>query len=284
MAYKVFTNGSPLPASDLNTYLMNQSVMVFADSAARSAALTSPTEGMLTWLQDTDTYEYYNGSTWEELSADTSSFISKTIVDAAGDLIIGTAADTVARLAVGTNGQVLKSNGTTAVWSGDSGYDAWSQLATGNLTGAATIDVAVSGKNKLFVQISEASSASASSTFYVRFNSSSTSYNSFYTFQQNAATYASNQFNATTASNGIPLGKMTTSATSKVYGSAYLSGVLSSDFKFYTFTGGCDSTGSNGLTVQGHGIWTSTSVVTQIRLFSDTGNFDGGTYTIWGSD
>ena len=39
-----------------------------------------------------------------------------TIIDAAGDLIIGTAADTAARLAVGTTGQVLTSNGTTAAW------------------------------------------------------------------------------------------------------------------------------------------------------------------------
>ena len=39
-----------------------------------------------------------------------------TIIDAAGDLIIGTAADTAARLAVGTSGQVLTSNGTTAAW------------------------------------------------------------------------------------------------------------------------------------------------------------------------
>jgi hypothetical protein len=49
----------------------------------------------------------YNGSTWDLVAPDTSSFISKTIVDAKGDLIVGTAADTVARLGVGTNGYVL---------------------------------------------------------------------------------------------------------------------------------------------------------------------------------
>lgn len=40
--------------------------------------------------------------------------ISATIVDAKGDLIAATAADTVARLAVGTNGQVLQADSTTA--------------------------------------------------------------------------------------------------------------------------------------------------------------------------
>lgn len=67
MAYKVFTNGATLPASDLNTYLMNQSVMVFADSSARATALTTPTEGMLTWLESVNRFEYYSGSAWVEL-------------------------------------------------------------------------------------------------------------------------------------------------------------------------------------------------------------------------
>jgi hypothetical protein len=39
--------------------------------------------------------------------------INKTIVDAKGDLIVGTAADTVARLAAGTNGFVLTANSAT---------------------------------------------------------------------------------------------------------------------------------------------------------------------------
>lgn len=68
VAYKVFTNGSVLNASDINTNLMNQSVMVFSNSTARAAALTAPVEGMLTWLEDTNKYEFYNGSAWVALS------------------------------------------------------------------------------------------------------------------------------------------------------------------------------------------------------------------------
>ena len=67
MAYKVFANGFPLTASELNTYLMNQSVMVFADSSARSTALTAPTEGMLTWQQDTNKFQHYTGTAWADL-------------------------------------------------------------------------------------------------------------------------------------------------------------------------------------------------------------------------
>jgi len=50
--------------------------------------------------------------------------IQPSIVDAKGDLIVATAADSVSRLAVGTNGQVLKADSTTATglaWGADAG-------------------------------------------------------------------------------------------------------------------------------------------------------------------
>jgi hypothetical protein len=68
VAYKVFTNGSVLNASEINENLMNQSVMVFSNSTARAAALTAPVEGMLTWLEDLNKYQYRNGSgAWVDL-------------------------------------------------------------------------------------------------------------------------------------------------------------------------------------------------------------------------
>jgi hypothetical protein len=69
MAYKVFANGFALNASELNTYLMNQSVMVFADSSARTTALSSSiTEGMVTYLLSTESLEYYDGTEWLPVS------------------------------------------------------------------------------------------------------------------------------------------------------------------------------------------------------------------------
>jgi hypothetical protein len=64
VAYKVFTNGSTLQASELNENLMQQSVAVFSNAAARTAAITSPVEGQMTWLEDVNAYEYYNGTSW----------------------------------------------------------------------------------------------------------------------------------------------------------------------------------------------------------------------------
>ncbi len=71
MAYKVFTNGSVLQASEVNDNLMNQSVIVFSNSTARSSAITSPIEGMVTYLEDTNTYQFWNGSAWTNLVSST---------------------------------------------------------------------------------------------------------------------------------------------------------------------------------------------------------------------
>ena len=63
--YKLFSTGDVLSASDVNTYLQQQTVMVFASAAARTSALTSVlSEGMLSYLKDTDAVEKYTGSAW----------------------------------------------------------------------------------------------------------------------------------------------------------------------------------------------------------------------------
>lgn len=67
MAYKVFANGNTLQASELNTYLMNQSVISFADSTARDAAITAPIAGQVVWLVNVAKFQYYSGSAWFDL-------------------------------------------------------------------------------------------------------------------------------------------------------------------------------------------------------------------------
>ena len=59
MPRKVFVAGEILTAADVNTNLMDQAVMVFDDAAARTAAIPSPTEGMVTYLKDTDAVEVF---------------------------------------------------------------------------------------------------------------------------------------------------------------------------------------------------------------------------------
>jgi hypothetical protein len=67
LGYKEFVTGDVLTAPLANGYLASQVVMVFADAAARTSAITSPQEGMFSYLKDTNATEYYTGSAWAAL-------------------------------------------------------------------------------------------------------------------------------------------------------------------------------------------------------------------------
>ena len=63
--YKQWATGAVLTSSDMNTYVGDQVVMVFASSSARSSAVSSPSEGMVSYLSDSNAIEVYTGSGWE---------------------------------------------------------------------------------------------------------------------------------------------------------------------------------------------------------------------------
>lgn len=76
--YKNFTTGSVLTASDVQNYLMDQSVMVFAGTASRGSAITSPSEGMVVYLSDTDKVQVYNGTSWSDVGGAGAAVLSNT--------------------------------------------------------------------------------------------------------------------------------------------------------------------------------------------------------------
>lgn len=68
LGFKDFTTGEVLTANDVDGYLM-QGVWVFASAAARTAAVTSPQEGNMSFLKDTNSTEYYDGAAWVAVGA-----------------------------------------------------------------------------------------------------------------------------------------------------------------------------------------------------------------------
>jgi hypothetical protein len=161
----LFNTGDVLTAAQVNTYLNEQTVMVFASSAARTSALSGVlAEGMVSYLQDTNAVEVYNGTAWvgvsgagdvTEVQAGTGISVASgtgpipvvtntmaTAVDAKGDLIVGTGADTFARLAVGTNGHTLvaDSSETTGLkWAAPAGGGKVLQVVQALTTGYIAI-------------------------------------------------------------------------------------------------------------------------------------------------
>ncbi len=134
--YKLFNTGDVLTAAQVNTYLQEQTVMVFASAAARTTALASVlAEGMVSYLKDTNATEVYDGSAWVGIgnSGDitgvtagtgisgggTSGTVTitnsmATEITAAGDIIVGTGSGTFDNLPIGTTGQVLTADTTVS--------------------------------------------------------------------------------------------------------------------------------------------------------------------------
>jgi hypothetical protein len=65
--YRLCTTGDVLTAAQVQFNLQNQSIMYFANAAARDAALTVGVvqEGMFAYLADTNATVFYNGTAWE---------------------------------------------------------------------------------------------------------------------------------------------------------------------------------------------------------------------------
>lgn len=219
--------------------------------------------------------------------------IQPTIVDAKGDLIVATAADTVSRLAVGSNDQVLTADSTTATgvkWAAAaSGGANWTLLNSGGtlLSGSSTVTVSgISGKDKIFVLIDSASCADAYFTIRLRLNTDTGSnYNFAGTTITANSTYAASNFSGEPLQNNTSysLANISSNTSSTVSGYALITGANSSGVKVITSNAGGTPSGGNtqGLYNYG-GFYNSSSTISSVSLVV-TGSFDAGTMYVYTS-
>ena len=104
------------------------------------------TTSNFSWATPDDTANVKDGasairSLGTAIDTTVATMVPKTVVDAKGDIIAATAADTVSRLAVGANGTTLVADSSEATglkWATpSSGAKTWQQSATGSLTGSS---------------------------------------------------------------------------------------------------------------------------------------------------
>ena len=229
--YKLFNTGDVLTAAQVNTYLNEQTVMVFASSTARTTALSGVlAEGMVSYLQDTNAVEVYNGSAWVGLAADQTPLTTK------GDLFTFSTVD--ARLAVGNNGETLVADSSTSTGL------RYQTTANSNalINGALEIwqrNTTVAGSSTNFTADRwQAYRAVAGSTFS-RQNTSDTTNLPFIQYCVRVQRDSGNS-----ATNGIYLGQNLESATSRRFAGQPV--VIS----FYARKGADYSAASNGLNIQ----------------------------------
>jgi hypothetical protein len=86
--WKSWAIGEVVEADDFQTYIQNQAVQNYASASARTAALgTFVAEGMVSYLADTNTLQFYNGAAWENVSSpgDITAVTAGTALTGGGD-------------------------------------------------------------------------------------------------------------------------------------------------------------------------------------------------------
>jgi hypothetical protein len=140
LGYRVFNAGEVLSAANINNYLMRQSVMTFASSGARGSALgTAVEEGMLSYLNDTNTLTVYDGSSWQQIYPQTSvnsitAAYTATASDANDTIYVsGTAAVTITVpdvLSIGERIDIWRNAGDTVTLAAGTGVSDWAGAGT----------------------------------------------------------------------------------------------------------------------------------------------------------
>ncbi len=144
LGYKVFSAGEVLTAANVNGYLMEQSVMVFAGTAARGSALgTAVSEGMVTYLTDSNSITVYDGSSWKSVypiaaSVSTVGTATTAYTAVAGDAnnvvySLATAASTVTVpdiFTVGDRIDIWRDGAGTVVIAAGTGVTSWAGAGT----------------------------------------------------------------------------------------------------------------------------------------------------------
>lgn len=315
LGFKDFTTGEVLTAADVDGYLM-QGIWVFASAAARDAAVTSPQEGNFAFTKDTNGLWYYDGAAWVASGATgdiegvtagtgisgggTSGTVTitnsmATAIDAKGDLIVGTGADTFSRLAVGaTNGHVLQVDSAEATgmkWAAAAGgtTTTLTLINTGGTTpsGTTTTISSLSGYNRLLVVLSGISTNSTNQSINFHVNGDTSSkYSNHLSRANNPASYGTNMISV--SENGLD----STTACTLGYlsaGADIMSGIIMID--------AANSTGTKLLTriigvtgntnnerYEGTSIYTGSSVISSISFNTSGANWDVGKIYVYGSN
>jgi hypothetical protein len=170
---KKFTVGETLSDVEVNEYLMDQTVPVFVNAAARDSAfggVGEPTlsEGRLCYLQSTKVVQYYNGVTWSDSGqftvADDAITAAKLADSASVDLDRAVTTNHIRNSAVTTD-KLDGTSGSEAVTEAKirAGAVSSGKLAS-NLTLAGTTTIAATGKVQQLIEKAVYSNTPLSST------------------------------------------------------------------------------------------------------------------------
>jgi hypothetical protein len=218
------------------------------------------------------------------VAQDDSNAIQNAIVDAKGDLIAATAADTPARLAVGTNGQLLTADSTAATglkWSTVSS-GGMTLLSTTTLSGASvTVGTIDQTYTNLKVFIFGVTNSTASGSFRIAPNGTTNGFSAVTTKYDSSgaglSALANSYLRPSTAYNILNSSAVNSFALDI---QNYASTTAQKPIQYYmnyTATAGGDATNEAQ-----HGVFASTTAISSLVFTNTGGNFSAGTVLVYG--
>jgi hypothetical protein len=217
--------------------------------------------------------------TW--VTTDDTNAIQNAIVDAKGDLIAATAADTPARLAVGTNGQVLTADSTAATglaWATAASTGGWTSLGSGSLASNILTISSISSAYKDLRLVIKNFQVATTADVILNANSSTN-----IDVLQTRATGTSAALDAVVASANWYLSNsvVATGSNSNIAVLDFLNYAETTGYKMVRYNGRIFANAqSQQFSVSGAIL--STSAISSIVFKTSGPNFAGGTYEIWG--
>ena len=225
--------------------------------------------------------------TW--VTTDDTNAIQNAIVDAKGDLITATAADTPARLAVGaTNGMTLQVDSSTATglkWAtpASGGALTLAQIATGSMSGTSVTISSLSAYDTIILQMNGVTWGTGDNNIRVRINSltSGNYVKNGWAVGSGGSRIRQYQPTATSFALQDPGDQVYTNATNNYF--YIFTSCKNAGFTAVVAEGFYGAAGSVDIVTAFNGIITSAEAVSSLVLATASGyTFNAGTYTVWG--
>ena len=203
-------------------------------------------------------------------------------------------ANTNTRLGIGSTGQILTVAGGVPSWATPGGSNQNFSLLNAGGTSLVSSPAAssktitgLSGYNQFYILVHQVSAVANTVQIQFQLNGDS---GSNYLFAGNSQTpsagYDYQIFTSASSTGTTELSFGRTSATDTGYVSAglHIYGANSSGNKVCAWNGGGNNNDNNFITANRNGVYTGTSVISSITIFTNTGsNIDNGTIYIWAS-
>ena len=208
-------------------------------------------------------------------------------IDAKGDLLAGTADNTIGRLAVGANNTVLTADSATATglkWATPSAGGGMTLLQSLSLSGSSVTSSTLSSSYKQFVIYWKGASVAASNQ-YVNFRlNGDTGSNYGWTFSLISGTSnAGNSVGSNATSCRFALADVLQTDYAAHKGILTITRPSDTDYIFWDFNGwGREQSSSTNQLIYSAGTYDGSAAITSITFFPDSSTFDNGTAEIYG--